>query len=188
VITRSAGADATHLLSVAGVLSERLGLHLVLAMVGLGLADSLLQARRYRARLRMTSAEARREHKEEEGAPELKAERRRLYHEWLAESEGTRVHEAELVLLDPGMVAVAIAYSSQIGNAPRLILCREGLLAGRLEAAARAAGVPTVVSPMLVRALSQVEVGAEIPEDSYTAVAELLAQAWRARRGGGSSS
>jgi flagellar biosynthesis protein FlhB len=176
------GAPVTQILAACGVLARHMGVTLALAVLGLGAADYLLERRRYRARLRTTPEEAKREQRESEGDPEHKAERRRLHREWQMESSELRT--AELLLVEPGEVALAVAYSGVGDEAPVVIGRGERLLAGRLEALARHEGVPVFVAPALVRALSAVEVGGEIPEATYLEVAELMVRARKRRREG----
>jgi flagellar biosynthesis protein len=54
-----------------------------------------------------------------------------------------------------------------------------GLIADRIVNAAREAGVPVREDPALAEALAALDLGQEIPEDLYTAVAEVLAWAYR---------
>jgi flagellar biosynthesis protein len=54
-----------------------------------------------------------------------------------------------------------------------------GLVADRILAAAREAGIPVRFDPALVEALASLELGAEVPEALFTAVAETLAWAYR---------
>jgi flagellar biosynthesis protein FlhB len=146
-------------------------------MVGLGFVDYLWQAGRHRNRLRMTRDEARREHRESEGDPEHKAERRRIHRELQMEGAIRDVRVADLVLVEPGLAAVAIHYSGSGDSAPVLVARGEHLRARTIEAVARAAGVASFVEPALVRTLTSVEEGEEIPEALYSAVAELMVKA-----------
>ena len=82
----------------------------------------------------------------------------------------------------------AIALSYQDGApAPVVAATGSGLVAERILAAARDAGVPVRSDPALVQALSALELGAEIPQELWVAVAETLAWAYKldaARRKG----
>jgi flagellar biosynthesis protein FlhB len=177
------GAGASRILAGFGVLAVHLITGLAMVLVGLGVADYLLQMRRHHARMRMSRDEAKREHRENEGIPEHKAERQLRHRELQLESGDLR--EATLVVVDPGRETVAIAYSSGSRGAPVLIAKGEGLLARRVEALARVEGVPIFVDAEVVRALSSAEVGDEIPESAHVPVAELMVQAERQNRAGG---
>lgn len=73
--------------------------------------------------------------------------------------------------------ATALSYSGE--GAPKVVAEGRGLIADRIVDAAKAAGVPIRNDPALAEALAQLDLGREIPEDLYTAVAEALAWAYR---------
>jgi flagellar biosynthesis protein FlhB len=177
VMAALSGASAGKVLGTLGALAGRLGMHLAIAMVGLGFADYLWQVVRHQSRLRMTRDEARHEHREDEGDPEARAERRRIHREVLVEGALRDVRTAALVLVDPRGCSVAIHYDEKLaGGAPVLAVRSERPCTRDLEDAARAAGVPIVVEPTLVAALARVDEGDEIPETIYVPVAELMAR------------
>jgi flagellar biosynthesis protein len=64
-------------------------------------------------------------------------------------------------------------------RAPRVTATGSGLVAERIVAAAREAGVPVREDPALVEALGALELEAEVPEALWVAVAETLAWAYR---------
>lgn len=74
-------------------------------------------------------------------------------------------------------------------HAPRVAATGSGLVAERILAAAQEAGVPVRQDAALAQALGALELGEEVPELLWVAVAETLAWAYRldtqARRGGG---
>jgi flagellar biosynthesis protein len=81
--------------------------------------------------------------------------------------------------------ATALKYEGV--GAPKVVAAGKGLIAERIVAAAREAGVAVREDAALVEALSGLDLGREIPEDLYAAVAEALAWAYsldvKARRG-----
>ena len=83
--------------------------------------------------------------------------------------------------------AAALKYSGT--GAPKVLAAGKGLIAQRILDAAREAGVPVRSDAALAEALEKLELGREIPEDLYVAVAEALAWAFaldrRAGAGGG---
>jgi flagellar biosynthetic protein FlhB len=87
------------------------------------------------------------------------------------------------VLVNPTHVAVALRYRPGMG-APRVVAKGAGVMAARIRAVAAENRVPMIEDVPLARALHRgCEVGAEIPQDLYTAVARVLAfvMALRAR-------
>jgi flagellar biosynthesis protein len=82
--------------------------------------------------------------------------------------------------------ATALSYEPG-SRAPQITATGTGYIAERIIEAARAAGVPVRSDPGLAKALAALDLGAEIPEAMYKAVAEALAWAYRvdaARRPG----
>ena len=77
----------------------------------------------------------------------------------------------------PRRRAAALRYEG--GGAPRVVAAGEGLLADKILAAAREAGVPVREDVALVEALSKLDLGTDVPEDLFTAVAEALVWAYR---------
>jgi flagellar biosynthesis protein len=74
--------------------------------------------------------------------------------------------------------ATALRYQ-QGRRAPEVVATGAGLVADRILAAAREAGIPVRHDPALTEALAALELGAEVPEAMWTAVAETLAWAYR---------
>jgi flagellar biosynthesis protein len=74
--------------------------------------------------------------------------------------------------------ATALSYQSGT-NAPRVVASGAGLIAQQILDAALEAGVPVREDPALAQALSLLELGDEVPQALYVAVAETLAWAYR---------
>lgn len=78
----------------------------------------------------------------------------------------------------PRRRATALRYQSG-DAAPRVTATGSGLVAERIVAAAREAGVPVREDPALAEALAALELDATVPPDLWRAVAEALAWAYR---------
>jgi flagellar biosynthesis protein FlhB len=140
----------------------------------LGAADFLLQKRMHLKSLKMSKYEVQKEYKEDEGDPHIKHLRKHLHEELLANDVMKKVPVADAVIVNPTHIAVAIEYDETSMNAP--IVSAKGTLriAERIIALAREHHVPIVRQIPLARSLYKVEVGSEVPEDLYAAVAEVL--------------
>ncbi len=147
------------------------------ALVGLALAvlDLVVTRRAWTKRLRMSKEEVKREHKESEGDPELKAARERAHHELLASATVANVRTATVVVVNPTHIACALRYDEKEGDeAPVVVASGEGDLAARIVRAAHDYGVPVVRDVPVARALRELEIGDAIPEALYEAIAEIL--------------
>lgn len=78
----------------------------------------------------------------------------------------------------PRPQASALSYTRG-DAAPRVLASGSGLVAERIVAAAREAGVPVRSDPALAQALAALDLGTAVPEPLWRAVAEALAWAYR---------
>jgi flagellar biosynthesis protein len=72
--------------------------------------------------------------------------------------------------------ATALRYTGS--GAPEVVATGAGALAERIVARAREAGVPVREDDPLAHALASLDLGQEVPEELWTAVAEVLAWAY----------
>jgi flagellar biosynthetic protein FlhB len=134
-------------------------------------------------RLRMSRDELRREAKETEGDPQIKARIRSLQREAARKRMMAEVPKADVVVTNPTHYAVALSYRENSMRAPRVVAKGQHLTALRIRELAKDNWVPVVEAPPLARALYRhTELGDEIPETLYTAVAEVLAYVFQLRR------
>jgi flagellar biosynthesis protein FlhB len=147
--------------------------------LGLGLVDLLLTRRAWFQRHRMSKDEVKREYRESEGDPALKAARRRAHQEALTGATLGALKTASVVIVNPTHLATALLYSEDDDLAPAVVAQGQGELAKLIIEAARAYGVPIVRDVPVARALNDLEIGDEIPEALYEAVAEILRELWQ---------
>jgi flagellar biosynthesis protein FlhB len=159
---------------VALALGQKLAWASALVGIALGAVDLAVTFRAWRERHRMSRDEVRREHREAEGDPQIKAQRRRAHQEALTGSILGAVKDATVVIVNPTHLASALRYREDEDEAPRVVAQGQGELARRIVEAARAYGVPCVRDVPVARALAELETGDEIPEALYEAVAEIL--------------
>ena len=89
------------------------------------------------------------------------------------------VPEADVVVTNPTHYAVALKYDGA-NPAPEVVAKGVDLVAARIREIATEAGVPIVPDPPLARALhASVEIGQQIPEELFGAVAQVLAFVYR---------
>lgn len=147
--------------------------------LALGLLDLMLTRRAWHQRHRMSKDEVKREHRESEGDPAIKAARRRAHQEALTGATLGALKNASVVVVNPTHLATALKYSEDEDQAPSIVAQGQGELAKLIIEAARAYGVPIVRDVPVARALNELEVGDEIPEALYEAVAEILREIWQ---------
>jgi flagellar biosynthesis protein FlhB len=162
-------------------------LRLMLAMSAvialIGAIDFLYQRRRYLAGVRMTKDEAKREFKQEEGDPEIKARRRQLAREMLRRKMLAAVPQATVVVTNPTHYAVALQYELGQEGAPVVTAKGKGSFALRIVELAKLHGVMVVERPELARFIyKNVKEFTQIPQALFLAVAELISLVYRLQK------
>ena len=122
----------------------------------------------------MSKEEVKKEYKEEEGDPHIKHARRRMHRELLAEASTANVKRADVIVVNPTHLAIAIEYKQETMTAPRIASKGQELRAQRIVELAKEYDIPIMRDEPLAHALFEVEIGQEIPEALYEAVAEVL--------------
>lgn len=138
-------------------------------------ADYAVQRRRTGKQVRMTKKEVRDEHKQSEGDPFVRGAIRSRQLAAARSRMMAAVPEADVVLVNPTHVAVALRYEPEKGT-PRVVAKGAGVVAARIREVASENRVTLVEDVPLARALhASCEVGQEIPPELYHAVAQVLA-------------
>lgn len=157
---------------------------MVLTLVVVVLIDVPYQLWSHAKKLRMSREEIRREHKESEGDPHVKARIRSQQQTMARNRMMSRIPEADVIVTNPTHYAVALRYEEQRMGAPRVVAKGADAIAARIRELGSEHGVPLLEAPPLARALYRhVDLEQEIPGALYTAVAEVLVWAMRLRRG-----
>jgi flagellar biosynthetic protein FlhB len=147
-----------------------------IAMLVLAVCDYLFQRWKHEQDLKMSKQEIKEEMRSMEGDPKIKQRRRQVAIQQHKKRLAREVPTADVVVTNPTEFAVALKYDAQSSGAPRVIAKGQGIIAAYIRQLAIAAGVPILERKPLARALyKMVEVGHEIPEQFYSAVAEILA-------------
>ncbi|MEO0751716.1 MAG: EscU/YscU/HrcU family type III secretion system export apparatus switch protein, partial [Pseudomonadota bacterium] len=149
----------------------------------IGAIDFLWHRYDHRRKLRMSHREVRDEHKQHEGDPHLKQERRQRGTRIAMDQMMAQVPEADVVIVNPTHYAVALKWSRLPGSAPECVAKGQDHVALAIRDRAYEAGVPVQHDPPTARALfATVEIGQEIPTDQYRAVAAAIRFAEAMRR------
>jgi flagellar biosynthetic protein FlhB len=172
----SAGAlPLSAVLDVEGDVLFRLIRDVSLAGLLMGVVDFAYQRRRINKQLRMTVHEVKQEHKQSEGDPHLKGAIRSKQMAMSRNRMMSKVASADVVLVNPTHVAVALKYTPDRG-APRVVAKGAGHVATRIREEATKHRVPMVADVPLARALYKAcDLDREIPGELFAAVAQVLA-------------
>ncbi|QAU34328.1 flagellar biosynthesis protein FlhB [Janthinobacterium sp. 17J80-10] len=152
------------------------------ALVLIALIDAPYQMIHYANKLKMTREELRQEAKESDGNPEIKAKIRQQQREMARRRMMSEIPSADVVVTNPTHYAVALKYTDGKMRAPQVVAKGADEVAAKIREIARENNVPLLEAPPLARALFRhAELGDEIPEALYTAVAEVLAYVFQLR-------
>ena len=150
-----------------------------IAYVLIGLADFAYQRWRHEKSLRMDKQEVKEEQKSFTSPPEVRAAIRRRQMSAARARMMSAVPEADVVVTNPTHYAVALVYDG-LKPAPEVLAKGQDLVAAQIRKVAAENGVPVISDPPLARSLhANVEVGHQVPEELFAAVAQLLAFVYR---------
>jgi flagellar biosynthetic protein FlhB len=176
--TLVSSAGALPLSSVAGTFADCAVLLMrTVAITGLviAIADYVIVRTRTMKQLKMSKYEIQQEHKQSEGDPHIKAQRRSAMLAMARNRMMSDVKVADVLLVNPTHVAVALKYEPDKG-APRVVAKGADEIASKLRELATEARVPLVQDIPLARALhASCDIGQEVPAQLFTAVARVLA-------------
>lgn len=173
---------------VEGFLHAKMAMaKLVFSIIGgitvIALGDFAYQKISYANKLKMTKEEAKKEHKEQEGSPEIKQRIRSVQREIAKKRMMADIPSADVVVMNPTHFAVALKYDGETMISPQVIAKGQDHLALRIRDIARKSDVPVVQNIPLARALFRTaEVGDSVPRNLYKAVAEVLAFVYRLKK------
>ncbi len=177
------GGDADDLLIAFCQSAKVIFLSLVGVFGVFAAIDYGFQKYEYSKNLRMTKQEAKQEHKEREGNPQMRARIRSVQREMARRRMMQAVKSADVIVTNPTHIAVALVYDTQSMSAPRVVAKGADFVAQKIKEVAAAAGVPLVENVPLARTLYKtVKINQSIPRALYQAVAEVLAFVYRLRK------
>ena len=158
---------------------------LLVGLFIIAVIDFAWQRHTHTQSLRMTIKEVKDESRQTDGSPEVRAKIRRLQYQQSQESSKQRdalgnVSDATVVITNPTHFAVALKYTSGQMGAPTVLAMGRGVMAQQIIEKAESHDVRTLRIPILARALFFTsEIGGEITEGLYNAVAVILAYVFR---------
>jgi type III secretion protein U len=175
---RTIRADPTAVASVGATMWSLLMLMCAMAAaiyIVLALLDVALQIYNFMKQQRMSKDEVKRERKDQDGDPQIKAQRRRLAREAAQGTGGVPMKKANVLVTNPTHFAVALYYEAEVTDLPIVIAKGADDDAHALRRIATRNGTPIVENRPLARSLyADVEIDGYIEEAHFEAVAEVL--------------
>ena len=167
---------------LARMIIEFMFVVLIIALA-IGAVDFLWQRHDFLRQHRMSHREVREEHKQNEGDPHFKQERRQRGLRIASEQMMADVPSADVVVVNPTHYAVALKWSREPGSAPVCVAKGVDHVALAIRECAMENGVPVRHDPPTARALhATTDIGQEIEPDQYRAVAAAIRFAETIRR------
>ena len=139
------------------------------------LLDAAYQRWSFTKKMRMSMRDIKQEMKESEGDPYIKQSRRQAAQEWQQRNNAQAARNANVLVVNPTHVAIAIDYDRETSPVPTIAAKGEDHVARAMREAAEEAGVPIVRNIPLARdLLARGEVGEIIPADLFDVIAEVI--------------
>jgi len=153
------------------------------ALIAVALIDVPFQLWNHNKQLRMTLQEIKDEYKESDGKPEVKGRIRQLQQEMAQQRMMSDVPKADVVITNPTHYAVAIVYQAEKMIAPQLLAKGVDDTALAIRELAEEHNITQITAPKVARAIYfTTEIGQEIPNGLFVAVARLLAYVYQLKQ------
>lgn len=133
-------------------------------------------------KMKMTKQEQKEEFKSAEGDPHVKAQIRSIQQQMARKRMMSDVPHADVVVTNPTHISVAIRYKVGDDHAPIILAKGADIVAMRIREIARKHDIPIMENPPVARMLHKIDVGKNIPEEMFTAVAEILAHVYSLKK------
>jgi len=158
----------------------KLGLYIGGLLIILAGMDYVYQRYEYEKSLRMSKQDIKDEYKKTEGDPLIKSQIKERQRQMAMRRMMQELPKADVVITNPTHFAVAIQYEAKSMTAPTVIAKGQDYMALKIKELAKTHGIVTMENKPLARALySQVDIGQQIPEEMFKAVAEVLAYVYK---------
>ncbi len=148
----------------------------IAALVIIAVLDYGYERWSYNKQVMMTKQELKEEMKQSDGNPQIKSRIRSVQQQLARNRMMAKVPTADVVITNPTHYAVALKYTPGEMSAPEVLAKGANLIALKIIEIARENKVPVVENKPLAQSLyKSVDIGKQIPENLYKAVAEVLA-------------
>lgn len=180
VLGNLSSLPAAGALAKVGEVMRGVGMKIAMVWTVIAIIDYVFQKKSNDKQMKMTKDEVKREHKESEGSPEVKAARYQRRRQLMKQRVRDAVRTADVVVTNPTHFAVALKYDPEKNAAPIVVAKGADVLAAKIREFAKEDRIPIVPNVRLARALyKQCEVGDTVPRELFAAVAEVLAHVYK---------
>jgi flagellar biosynthesis protein FlhB len=158
------------------------GMKICAAFLVVALFDYVFQRYDFMQQQRMTKEEVKEENKQSEGDPMVKGRIRSLQRQMARKRMMSDVPKADVIITNPTHYAVALKYDPAHMGAPTVVAKGMNIIAQKIKEIAKEHDIPIMEDKPLARAIyKSVEIGEQIPESLFKAVAEILAYIFQVR-------
>lgn len=170
-------------LATVGRLVGIMGIAASLMLLVISMLDWFYQKYDYEKNLKMSKQDIKDEYKNSEGDPLIKSKIKQRQREMAMRRMMAEVPTADVVITNPTHYAIALKYDDESMDAPRVIAKGTDFIAQKIKLIAKENDVVMVENRPLARAMyEQVEIGDQVPEQFFKAIAEILAYVYRIKR------
>lgn len=182
LILETVNLDLADFMRVTSSVILKFIVRVLACFIVIAIIDLFVQRHQYFKQMRMSKDEVKREYKQDEGDPHIKAQRKHLHQELAMSDVRQAVGASDAIITNPTELAVAIKYDDGQMMAPQIMAKGQRLFAQMIREVAEEKNIPIIRNIPLAWSLIELEVGDEIPEDLYQAVAEILIVVYRLHR------
>lgn len=155
-------------------ITSHLFFSVLMLLVALAALDFFVSFMKIERQLKMTKKEVKDEMKRREVDPHVKGRMRRMQRDIIGQKMMDKTKEATVIVTNPTHFAIALKFELGM-RAPVVVAKGKDFLALRMRELAKELDIPIVENKPLARAMFRlVDVGGEIPDSLYKAVAEII--------------
>jgi len=175
--------DNVQIFSALGRISMKVVTRCCYVIFILSILDFLFQKWEFEQELKMTKQEIKDEYKQTEGDPLIKSRIRSIQREMARRRMMREVPKADVIITNPTHYAIALSYKpDEKMTAPKIIAKGADNIAMKIKEIAGKHRIPMVENRPLAQNLYKLDLGQEVPQKFYKAVAEILAYVYSLKK------
>jgi flagellar biosynthesis protein FlhB len=152
--------------------------------LAVAIVDRIHQQHTFIKKMKMSRRDIKQEHKDDEGDPMVRSERRQMHQQWAENNAASATADAAALLVNPTHIAIALEHDPETAPIPVVAAKGMGPLAQLMREVAEAEKVPIIRNVSAARRLNAgCEAGEMVPEEMFEVIAEIILWARRARAG-----